>query len=420
MRPASFMQIFKRVVSVLVLLALVLGGVSFLGRALAKTEGPVKNGSFLADDREYDVLFFGSSHVVNGIFPMMLWHDYGITSYNLGGHGASLAASYWEMRLAVQTHKPKVAVLDVMFAASDYTEMSIGLAHELLDFHPLSRLKAEAVCDIYQDSGDRAELLFPLDVYHNRWKELDPEMVRRGMGEQTQVSPEKGSQLRNGIFPVVQEPLVPLEETVPQDTVAMGYVEKFVAFCQENDIEPVLTYIPSKIPVSWQLACNAAIALGESMGAKTLNIQYLELIDYTTDWFDDGGHLNTAGGKKVTAYLGDFLQKACGLEDHRADSAYEQWDREYEDYVNFNAEQMRYLDNAGEILTLAALEPFRVEAAISERFSDAAILRQLQNLGVTPTVIEGGGDLALIVRDAQGDVVNQLTFVQNTTLAAAS
>ena len=104
----------KRAVSVLVLLTLVCSGVLFLTRALAMTEGPEKNGSFLQEDRDYDVLFFGSSHAVNGIYPMELWKDYGITSYNLSGHGAGLAASYWTMRLATQYHKPRVAVLDVL------------------------------------------------------------------------------------------------------------------------------------------------------------------------------------------------------------------------------------------------------------------------------------------------------------------
>ena len=85
-------QFLKRTLSVLVLLGLVGSGVLFLTRALAMTEGPEKNGSFLKEDRDYDVLLFGSSHMVNGIYPMELWKDYGITAYNLSGHGAGLAA----------------------------------------------------------------------------------------------------------------------------------------------------------------------------------------------------------------------------------------------------------------------------------------------------------------------------------------
>ena len=244
MRPASFISISKRLISVLVLLAMVLSGLGFLGRTLAVADGPRKNGPFLRDDREYDVLFFGSSHMINGVFPMELWKDYGLTSYNLAGHGASLAASYWELRLAVQYHKPKVAVLDVLFAGSQTTEMSIGLAHEMLDSYPLSRLKVEAVRDLFEESGTRAEMLFPLDVYHSRWKDLDSEMVRRGLRGEKDDSPEKGGQIRAGLYPLAQEPLVPVTSRREESSIALTYVEKFVTYCMENDIVPVLTYLP--------------------------------------------------------------------------------------------------------------------------------------------------------------------------------
>lgn len=419
MRPASFISISKRLASVLVLLALVLAGVAFFGRALAVVDGPQKNGPFLQDDREYDVLFFGSSHMVNGVFPMVLWKDYGLTSYNLGGHGASIAASYWELRLATQYHKPKVAVLDVLFAGSDTTDMSLGLAHELLDCYPLSRLKAEAVCDLFADRGTRAEMLFPLDVYHSRWKDLDVNMVRRGLQGEKNYSPEKGGQLRAGLYPLEREPLVPQTSCREQGSVALDYVERFVTFCQENDIEPVIIYLPCQITEQWQRDCNAAIALGEKLGAKTLNMQYMDMVDFATDWHDAGSHLNPAGALKTTACLGAFLQEQCGLEDHRGEEKNARWYLEYEDYVNLLKNQMRMLETAGQMVTLAAVEPFRVEAAVSEDFSDASILRQLKNLGVTPSVLETSGTLRLTVLDESGTVLNEKTFVQSTVLSEA-
>ena len=36
-----------------------------------------------------DVVFVGSSHILNGAFPLELWHEYGIVSNNLGQHGQS-------------------------------------------------------------------------------------------------------------------------------------------------------------------------------------------------------------------------------------------------------------------------------------------------------------------------------------------
>ena len=419
MRPASFISSFKRLVSVLVLLALVLTGVAFLGRAMAIVDGPQKNGPFLRDDREYDVLLFGSSHMVNDVYPMELWKDYGLTCYNLGGHGASIAASYWELRLATQYRKPKVAVLDVLFAGSQTKEMSLGLAHELLDIYPLSRLKVEAVNDLFEQSGTRAEMLFPLDVYHSRWKELDADMVRRGLWGENGYSPEKGGQIRPEIYPLEQQPQVPETDCREEGSVALDYVEKFVTYCLENDIVPVLTYLPCQVSEQWQLDCNAAIALGERLGAKTLNMQYMDLVDYATDWYDEGSHLNPTGALKTTACLGAFLREQCGLEDHRADGGYWQWNRDYESYVNFLKKQMCAQQTAGQLLSLAAMEPFTVEAAVSEDFLDASLLRQLERLGVTATPLETSGELRLTILDEGGAVLCEKAFVQSTVLSEA-
>jgi hypothetical protein len=55
-----------------------------------------KYANFFEQDEDFDVLFFGTSHVINGIFPMELWNEYGIVSYNFGGHGNEIATSYWD------------------------------------------------------------------------------------------------------------------------------------------------------------------------------------------------------------------------------------------------------------------------------------------------------------------------------------
>ena len=416
MHPASFISSFKRVISVLVLLVLVISGVLFLSRALAITDGPEKNGAFLRDDRQYDVLLFGSSHMVNGIYPMELWKNYGITAYDLGGHGASLAASYWEMRLAVEKHKPKVAVLDVLFAGSDYTEMEMGLAHELFDPYPLSRLKIQAVRDIFANKGDRMELLFPLDVYHNRWKELDTEMVERGLTGRMQACTEKGSEIRVGTVALERIPLLPETDRLEARTIAMDYIEKIIIFCQENDIIPVLVYIPGQISEEWQRACNAAMALGEALGAKTLNQQYMDLIDFNTDWYDEGRHLNPSGALKATHSLGAFLQDQCGLESHLQDSACSAWQEDYRMYVAYLTETMQAQTDPDQFLSLAALECFTVEATISPDFSDQTVLHQLQSLGVTPAIRKDGPDLELIIRDTQGNELVHKWFETETTL----
>ena len=37
---------------------------------------------FYKQQQDFDVLFLGTSHVLNAVYPMELWRDYGIVSYN--------------------------------------------------------------------------------------------------------------------------------------------------------------------------------------------------------------------------------------------------------------------------------------------------------------------------------------------------
>ena len=43
-------------------------------------------------------------------------------------------------------------------------------------------------------------------------------------------------------------------------------------------------------------------------------------LDWSTDTYDGGAHLNVSGAEKLTSYFGAILRETFGLEDHRADA----------------------------------------------------------------------------------------------------
>ena len=47
---------------------------------------------------------------------------------------------------------------------------------------------------------------------------------------------------------------------------------------------------------------------------------------------DRGDHLNLSGAERVTEYLGRFLSDHFRLADHRADAAYDGWEKESREY----------------------------------------------------------------------------------------
>ncbi len=410
MGPALSMRSFKRLVSILVLLALVTGGIGYLARAVELPTGRSKNGAFLEGDREYDVLLFGTSHVVNGFLPMQLWKDFGIRSYNLGIHGGSLAASYWALRLALEYQKPKVAVLDVLNAEEEENVMSVGLCHPALDAYPLSKTKIQAVLDLYQDTRDRTELLFPLDIYHNRWKEITGERLR----EPVQYSMEKGAEAMLGSTPVTTPEWS--HESAGQKTWAMGYLEAFIHCCQDNGIIPLITFIPYCYEGSQERQSygSEALELAKSLGAETLDLRNVEGMDPAGSWSDAGGHLNATGARKATNILGQWLRENTDLPDGFQDAL---WDEDYAYYRDKWRYRIENYTEPEQILNIASLLGAQVTAEIPEGEAPFPESR-LKALGAqVETGLEEGLALRFTVRDDQGQVLATRSYRQTEGLS---
>ena len=58
----------------------------------------VMGGFYELEEDSVDVIFAGSSHMLNGVLPMKLWENYGFTSYNIGQHGQRLNMTYYYIK----------------------------------------------------------------------------------------------------------------------------------------------------------------------------------------------------------------------------------------------------------------------------------------------------------------------------------
>ena len=433
MRQASsiFNSKAKRVASIVLAFVMLVSGIWFLNRVFLRDSSRYKYKPFLEEDTDYDVLFFGTSHVINGIFPMQLWKDYGITSYNFGGHANSIAAAYWSMVNAVEIHKPKVAVLDVLGAGSQSAAMDISYAHLSFDAFPLSLNKIRAASDIFsEDSQSRNELILPLSIYHNRWTELSSDMVKAGFGE-SGASREKGAESRIAVAEPAKMRRIDETEMLSEKTVGLQYIRKFIEYCRAEDIEPVLINIPFPEAEDSQKAANAAMALAKEEGVPAINFQYLDLVDFDTDCYDPNSHLNPSGARKVTDYLGSFLKKEYALSDHREDSAYsELWDQDYADYRDFLKENIQNNTDLKVELMLLNNENFTGELYLNERYQlDEVEEKLIEQLEDTVTVkyvsmLRGNAgkimDVKLNIRDADsGELLVERMYGMNETLTLA-
>lgn len=288
------------------------------------------NAFFYEEPRQsLDVLFLGSSHMLNAVSPMQLWEEYGIPSGNLGVNGQVLPVTYYTLREALRYQKPRVAVVDIYKVVQDSLIDSPGSLHAALDGMPLWSLpKFQAAFDLLQ-RGERAEYLLDIIVYHDRWKLVTKEDF---LPADTR---EKGAQT---LFTVEQPyqgwEVLPETETAPPVHVEIDYLERIIALCQKEDISLLLVAVPYTTPEKDDLN-RQAVVNGMAEYAAEKGIPYLNLMHETGEMdFDfsadmaDMYHVNWKGMEKVTAFLGEYLVQNYDLTDRREEPAYASWNED--------------------------------------------------------------------------------------------
>lgn len=278
-----------------------------------------------------DVLFMGSSHMLNAVAPMDLWAEHGIVSLNYAQNGQVLPVTYYALQEALRYQSPRLVVLDIYKVVQDSLIDSKASLHFTLDNMRFGLPKLRAIFDLLP-AEDRAEYLVDLLAYHSRWSELTEADFR------PQNTFEKGAESLFSTDNREGFAVLPPAETAPPVAVALEYLEKIIALCREEGIELLLIATPFTTPeeddLNRQQVVNAMAEFAAERDLPFLNFMHeLEAMDFSfaTD-MADMYHVNRGGMEKVTGYLGNYLAVHYDLPDHRSDSAYASWHTDYEDY----------------------------------------------------------------------------------------
>ncbi len=315
------------------LLTLCTLGVIYL---LAIHTSKVKFYNFFHDDTEYEVFFLGASHMNNGVIPMQLWKDYGYTTYNLANGNNSLATSYYQLKMALDYHKPQLVVLDVVFCDRDEIAWGYGTSHNSFDIFPMTDAKKEAISVLFDDEDTRLGFTYPFLLYHNRWRDItDQDLINVFNIRSNPEFYQNGSDYEETVKKATKEELISQDSGLEgYESVGMSYIRKIIDLCIENEIQVLLINIPYNSEERAQMASNEVYRIAAETGVPYLNLQYEDgLVDYTVDYMDDGGHLNGGGARKLTSYLGEYLKNNYTLSDMREDPAVSDiWNSNYENY----------------------------------------------------------------------------------------
>lgn len=279
-----------------------------------------------------DVLFLGSSHMLNAVSPMELWAEYGMASCNLSENGQLLPVTYYVLMDALSRQSPKLVVLDIYKVIQDTLYDEKSYLHTSIDCMPLWPAKLRAVYGLLP-AGERTEFLFDIVLYHDRWKELgslktegrDPDF--KGYSPLTAVEAHEGFQI------------LPESETAQPPAVAVEYLEKIVELCRERDVEILFVATPFTTPVpddmDRQQRVNAVAELAGEWGVPFVNMMHrLDEMDFDLSAdLADTYHANISGMRKITGYLGGYIAERYDIPDHRGEEAYAGWGETYARYA---------------------------------------------------------------------------------------
>ena len=306
-------------------------GLVGMDRMMRRDDGKIRYDVFFEDQAGFDMLLLGNSHMLDGVYPIELWRDHGIVSFNVGNTGEPIGNTYWTLRLLMEHHKPQVALIDVSYI--DRTESMHTFAHDFLDQLPLSVEKIRAVYELFPE-GKRQEFLFPLTLYHSRWEEYisgKPELYMN-------VHPCMfGAELRVGRH--APDPYERTQALSAQPPAGEPWLRRLIEMCQQEGIEPVLVAIPFPATQETQQGINSVQVVADEYGVSFLNLFDVPgLVDFETDCYDAGSHLNPDGATKVTAYVGCWLAENCELPDRRTDPDYAHWNAALEEYKKLRSD----------------------------------------------------------------------------------
>lgn len=278
---------------------------------------------YYAERVPHDVLFIGDCEVYESFTPPTLWEEYGITSYIRGSAQQLAWQSYYLLEDTLRYETPKAVVFNVL--SLKYGEpQSEAYNRMTLDGMRWSASKFRAVFASMTEEENFLSYCFPLLRYHSRWKELKEEDFTRLFSEdtvshngylmQTGVHAKESDRVGNELF----------DYTLPAES--MEYLEKMRVLCEENGIELLLIKAPTNSwGYYWYDEWEEQI---ESYAAKK-GLSYYNFIeaeadiglDWSTDTYDAGVHLNVYGAEKLTSYFGALLAERHGMVDRRGDEA---------------------------------------------------------------------------------------------------
>ena len=279
-------------------------------------------------DGTVDALFLGSSRMYCQVDTGILWDEYGISGYDLGGAEATTWNSYYFLREALKNQRPKVIFYDVGILAYrpdvEFQESKWAMTNNYgmkWNSNRIAQLKANT-----EDNKSYRSMIFPLDTMHSRYLEL----TENDFDDVNNDIAYKGFDYRDATTPLERPDVSHVAGQTPLSDKQQEYMVKMFELAKSENIPFNVVVAPYAVSEEDQRIFNYIHAMCDENEIQFIdfNTMYDELgIDFSTD-YAESLHMNFAGTKKFSSYLGKYITENYEVIDHRGDAMYVSWDRD--------------------------------------------------------------------------------------------
>lgn len=353
-----------------------------------------------------DVVFSGSSHCYCSIYPEYLWEEYGYSAFDMAVSGQDKVSNYYCLLEMLKTQSPQVIFVE-MYALlyEGYSQEGNAYRNMLSMKDSLHRVK---MIQEIVDKEQQTDYLLRWPIIHTRYTELTrydfeqyaPSIYGRGAG----WTWSQGS----GAEPT---PALLCGRSTALSEENRQWLDRLLRLKEEKNIDIVFFVAPMQVTDESQAVFNGAAEYVTAAGANWIDCNKLfEEIGLSTDTdFDDSMHCNAYGAKKITAYMGKYLQQYYDLEDHRGGENYKVWDQSLQLYRHCEAAQyLEQMDMESYLQSVADLEGMKIIVALEGDYKNSSLPMEQYAawLGISPEQYETGGKWVFCDRERKAFLDN--------------
>lgn len=400
------MKVFKKILAV-VLVAAVIVGVFALLQAVVMPKYTYKNlpegrmvSEWYEEENDHDIIFIGDCEVYENYSPVVLWEKFGVTSYIRGSAQQLIWQSYYLLEEMLEKETPSAVVYNIQ--AMQYNEPQAEAYNRLtidgmkLSKHKVGAIKSSMMMKDGECDEEEISYYLPFLRYHARWSELTGDDFKYAFSSTPKVS-HNGFLMRADTIPAGKQATVK-EKTKSElqfGETAWEYLNKIADLCEDRGVKLILVKAPALRPYwypQWdeqikQFAherCLTYINFIDYFGLDTsgnevvyspagYTAEYIiegadasatdmispsDMLDFSTDTYDGGQHMNLSGAEKLTDVFGKLVTSFVYFPDHADDEALNaDWQAKCDRYHAMAADQARELEEKGWLESYGARKP---------------------------------------------------------------